>query len=96
MGKNGFFRPYDYIFDEYFDWVLCPENRILSYSTTNHDGCREFKSCPHICQSRPSICKCTENKMHIKTVQKHIWSDYLEPAEDYRHTPELRKLYDRR
>ncbi len=31
-----------------------------------------------------------------KTVEKHIWTDYLELVEDYRHTPELRKLYDRR
>ena len=26
----------------------------------------------------------------------HLWNGYLELAEDYRHTPEIRKLYDRR
>ena len=96
MGKDGFFRPYEYIFDEYFNCVLCPENQALSYSTTTREGYREFKSCPQICENCPSLSKCTENKMHIKTVQKHIWLDYLELAEDYRHIPELRKLYDRR
>ncbi|HBM30473.1 MAG TPA: hypothetical protein DD784_00665 [Ruminococcaceae bacterium] len=32
----------------------------------------------------------------MKTVLKHLWNGYLELAEDYRHTPEIRKLYDRR
>lgn len=44
MGKTGFFRPYSYIFDEYYDCVLCPEDHVLSYATTNRDGYREFKS----------------------------------------------------
>lgn len=26
MGKDGFFRPYEFIYDEYYDSVLCPEN----------------------------------------------------------------------
>lgn len=26
MGKNGFFRPKEFIYDEYFDYVLCSEN----------------------------------------------------------------------
>lgn len=96
MGKDGFFRPYEYIYDEYFDCVLCPENQVLSYSTTNRDGYREFKSESSICANCTSLCKCTANKFHTKTVLKHLWGDYLELAEDYRHTPELRKLYDRR
>lgn len=96
MGKDGFFRPYEYIYDEYFDCVLCPENQVLSYSTTNRDGYREFKSRPYFCENCPSLSKCTENSTHTKTVLKHLWDDYLDLAEDYRHTPELRKLYDRR
>lgn len=51
MGKDGFFRPYEYIYEEHFDCVLCPENHVLSYSTTNRDGYREFKSKPYICES---------------------------------------------
>ena len=96
MGKDGFFRPYEFIFDEYYNCVLCPENQVLNYSTTNRDGYREFKSCSQICATCSSLSKCTANKAHVKTVQKHIWMDYLELAEDYRHTPELRKLYDHR
>lgn len=96
MGKTGFFRPYEFIYDEYFDCVLCPENNVLKYSTTTREGYRQFKSDPNICKDCPSKFKCTENKNCVKTVEKHIWTDYLELVEDYRHTPHLRELYERR
>ena len=95
-GKGRIFQTLRVHYDEYFDCVLCPENQVLSYSTTNRDGYREFKSCPYICENCPSLGKCTANSTHTKTVLKHLWADYLELAEDYRHTKELRKLYDRR
>lgn len=44
MGKKDFFPPYEYIYDEYFDCVICPENHVLSYAATNREGCIEFKS----------------------------------------------------
>ena len=96
MGKTGFFRPYDFICDEFFDCVLCPENRVLKYSTTTREGYRQFKSDPQICQNCPLKFKCTESRNSVKIVEKHIWSDYLELVEDYRHTPHLCELYERR
>ena len=27
MSKKGFFKPYEYIYDEYYDCVICPENK---------------------------------------------------------------------
>jgi len=44
--KDGFFPKHTYVYDEYFDCHLCPANEILSYSTTNRDGYREYKSDP--------------------------------------------------
>ncbi|MDY3303540.1 MAG: transposase, partial [Clostridia bacterium] len=35
----------------------------------------------------------TESKDCVKTVTKHIWSDYIELAEDIRHTPKYAELY---
>ena len=96
MGKTGFFRPYEFIYDEYFDCVLCPENSVLRYSTTTREGYRQFKSNTNICKDCPSKFKCTENQKNVKVVEKHIWADYLELVEDYRHTPPLRDLYKRR
>ena len=31
-----------------------------------------------------------------KTVTRHLWSDYVEMAEDARHTPKYRNLYKKR
>ena len=72
MGKSGFFRPYEFIYDEYFDCVLCPENSVLKYSTTTREGYRQFKSNPNICKNCPSRSKCTENQKSIKVVDKPI------------------------
>ena len=96
MGNSSFFRPYEYIYDEYYDCVLCPKNKVLSYATTNRDGYREFKSKSYICEKCPSRSKCTENSKYEKTVTKHLWSEYLETVEDIRHTPEYKALYERR
>lgn len=96
MSKEGFYTPYEYVYDEYFDCVICPENQVLSYSTTNREGCREFKSKGTVCKTCPSKHKCTESKSYEKTVTKHLWSDYLETVEDIRHTPRYRELYNRR
>ena len=37
-----------YVYDEFYDCVICPEYQPLKYSTTNRDGYREYKSDPKI------------------------------------------------
>jgi len=96
MGKQDFFKPYEYVYDKYYDCVICPENHVLNYATTNREGYREFKSKTYICENCPSRYKCTENSKYEKTVTKHIWSDYLEKVEDIRHTPKYKEMYERR
>lgn len=96
MGKDEFFRPSEYIYDEYYDCILCPENHVLSYSTTNRDGYREYKSKPYICKHCPSREQCTHSRSCQKVVKRHIWEDYMEIVEDYRHTPEYKELYTHR
>lgn len=41
--KDGFFPKYEYVYDEYYDCYICPNNQVLSYATTNRDGYREFR-----------------------------------------------------
>ena len=36
--KDGFFRKSEYVYDEYFDCYLCPQNQLLKYTTTNREG----------------------------------------------------------
>ena len=86
----------EYIYDEYYDCVICPEDQMLKYSTTNREGYREYKSNPHICEKCPTRHLCTESKNFTKTVSKHIWHKYIELAEDIRHTPKYAQLYKER
>lgn len=96
MTKEGFFKKYEYAFDEYYDCYICPNNKILNYSTTNRDGYREYKSCPGDCENCPYLAKCTESKNHVKVVTRHVWEDYMEICEDLRHTIGSKALYDKR
>jgi len=93
MTKKGFFKKYDYVYDEYYDCVLCPRNQVLNYSTTNRDGYREYKSDPKICVNCPVRSQCTESKNCQKVVMRHVWEDYIELAEDVRHSPEGKEIY---
>lgn len=96
MTKRGFFRSYEYVYDEYFNCVICPNNQPLHYSTTNRDGYREFKSNPNFCKTCPYLLQCTHSKNHQKVVTKHIWDNYLELAEDFRHSSAGRWSYGMR
>ena len=75
-----------YVYDEYYNCVLCPEYQVLSYRTTNRDGYREYRSDPRICVNCPT--------RHL--VQRHIWKDYEDLADDVRYTPKYQRLYKRR
>ena len=96
MTKDGFFRKYEYVYDEYYDCYICPANKILSYSTTNRDGYREYKSNCKNCESCPYLSQCTESKNHVKVITRHIWEPYMEMTEDIRHTLGMKALYDQR
>lgn len=85
-----------YVYDEYYDCVLCPENQVLKYSTTDRDGYREYKSNPQVCANCPTRHLCTKNKECIETVTRHIWSEYVEMAEEARCTPICQKMYKAR
>ncbi len=86
-----------YVYDEFYDCVICPEyQNTRKYATTNRDGYREYKSDPKICTNCPSRELCTHSKDCVKTVQRHIWKDYEELADDARYTPKYQSLYRRR
>lgn len=96
MTKEGFFKKHEYAYDEYYDCYICPNGKILKYSTTNRDGYREYKSCGSDCASCPHLHQCTESANHVKVVTRHIWEPYLEMCEDLRHTKGSKELYNKR
>ena len=83
----------DYVYDEYYDCVICPEYKLLHYATTTREGYRQYKSKGYQCEVCPSLGRCTENQKSEKTVSRHLWQEYIEKAEDIRHTPKYAQLY---
>ena len=96
MTKKGFFRKHDYVYDEYYDCYICPNDQILRYSTTNRNGYREYKSDPKICISCPYLSQCTLSKLHQKLILRHVWEAYMERCEDIRQRLGNKEIYDKR
>ena len=91
--KDGFFRKYEFVYDEHFDCYLCPANEILSYSTTNREGYREYKSDPKICERCPYLNQCTQSQTYVKVVTRHVWQDAVDEADENRYRYDLKDLY---
>lgn len=87
MTKKGNLPWYEYVYDDYYDCILCPQNQVLNYATTNRDGYREYKSKSYVCKNCPVRECCTQSRQCTKTVMRHVWHDYIERAEDVRHSP---------
>lgn len=96
MTKEGFFKKYEYVYDEYYDCYICPNNHVLTYRTTNRDGYREYQSCGATCCDCPYLAQCTQSKEHVKVVTRHIWEPYMEICEDIRHSFGMKELYSLR
>ena len=96
MTKEGFFKKYEYVYDEYNDCYICPANHVLEYSTTNRDGYKEYKSCSKICARCKYLSQCTASKNHQKMVTRHVWEEYMDTCEDIRHTIGMKALYSHR
>ena len=96
MTQNGFLHSYEFVYDEYYDCVICPNNKVLKYSTTNRDGYKEFKSNSKDCEKCQYRDKYTNSKNHQKIVAKHIWSDYIDLAEEIRHSERGKEIYSLR
>lgn len=96
MTKDGFFKKYEYVYDEYYDNYICPNNQILEYKRTDRDGYRLYNSNPEKCKVCLELNKCTHSREKKKTITRHIWSEYLEEADHLRHTAYNKKLYSLR
>ena len=75
MTKKDSLPWYEYVYDEYYDCILCPQNQVLSYATTNREGYREYKSKSCVCKSCPVRGRCTQSQQCTKTVTRHVWHD---------------------
>jgi transposase len=96
MTKEGFFKKYEYVYDEYHDCYICPNNQVLNYRTTNRDGYKEYKSYGYVCENCKYLSQCTASRDHIKLLTRHVWEEYMDICEDIRLTIGMKDLYSHR
>lgn len=91
MTKEGYFKKHEYVYDEKEDHYLCPNDKILNYSTTTKDGYKQYKAKSYHCMNCPFKAKCTKSKEKI--INRHIWEEYKEKAEEIRYTKAFKEIY---
>lgn len=96
MTKKDFFKKYEYTYDEFYDFYICPNNKTLTYTTTDKNGYRQYKSDPNDCSNCPLIEHCTRSKNKVKVINRHLWEEYREAAEEIRHTSKWKEIYPKR
>ena len=96
MTKRGFFKKHDYAYDEEYDCYICPNNKVLGYTTTTREGYRQYKSDPEDCMNCPFRNQCTKSRNHVKVINRHLWERYRERSEEIRHTPKWKEIYPKR
>ena len=96
MTKKGFFKKFEFIYDEYNDFYICPYDKELKYSTTDRDGYKLYKSNPRDCCKCPFKDSCTNSKNNQKVITRHVWSRFLEEADNLRYDRYVKSVYKRR
>ncbi len=86
MTGKGLFKKYEYVYDEYYDCYICPNNEVLEYTTTDRNGYKQYKSNPEKCKNCPLREQCTKSKNYQKVITKHIWEEYKEQMNENRYT----------
>jgi transposase len=72
---------------------LCPQDHVLTYSTTNRSGYQEYRSDSAVCTNCPFLSNCTTNKDKRRTIQRHIWEGYKEQVIQNRQTENGKTAY---
>ena len=93
--RKGYFKKYEYVYDEYNDIYICPNGKdLIPTESITKDGYIIYKSNEHDCKNCPFKEKCTKSK--FKQVLRHVWEEYKEMANDYRHHLDVKEIYRQR
>jgi len=93
---KGFFRKNEYVYDAKRDHYRCPGGQEITYSTTNRNGYREYKSNPKQCRKCPLIDQCTRSANRTKVITRHVWQDSKDRIDKHRLSDAGKNLYARR
>ena len=93
--RKGYFKKHEFIYDEYNDIYICPnEKDLIPTGYINKDGYMQYKASAEDCSQCPFKGQCTKCK--CKQILRHIWEEYKEMANDYRHRIDVQEIYRQR
>lgn len=96
LTKKGYFKKYEYEYHPESNSYTCPNGHELKYKSVDNKGYRIYKSDPRICRNCQFRDSCTKSKNAVKVLTRHIWADYVDQAEAFRHTPNHKLIYPMR
>ena len=92
--KDGYFKKYEYVYDELYNFYICPNIKTMYYTITSKTGYREYLSDPKDCKKCTFKDQCTKSKQ--KKICRHVWEDYVEQTDEIRYTQIWKDLYPKR
>ena len=92
--RKDYLRKYEFVYDEYNDIYICPNDKDLIPTGINKDGYIIYKANSKDCSNCPFKGKCTKSK--YKQVLRHVWEGSKEMAEEYRHQEDVKEEYRQR
>jgi len=94
MTKEGYFKKYEYTYDEYNDIYICPNECDLISTSITKEGYIIYKADKNDCSNCTFKEKCT--KMKSKQILRHVLERYKEMANDYRYRDDVKEIYKQR
>ena len=90
MGRGAF------VYEPEQDRYRCPQGQTLTYTHTDREGLRKYKSDPSICSACSSRPSCTKSTAAEREVTRHVWQDARDRSDAYRLTVWGKLVYARR
>ena len=92
--RKNYFKKYEFIYDEHNDIYICPNEKDLISTGINKDGYIIYKADKNDCKCCPFKDKCTKGL--YKQILIHVWEEYKEMTNDYRHHNDVKEIYKQR
>lgn len=91
--RNKVFPKRKFRYVKELNMYACPMGCELTYSTTDREGYRQYKSNPKDCAVCPLLTQCTKSKAQRRVITQHIWDKYKEIARANKRTQSGKTLY---
>ncbi|MCM3274342.1 IS1182 family transposase [Paenibacillus elgii] len=75
---KGLIAKWRFKYDKERDLYICPQKQELTYTTTDREGYRQYKSDPEICKGCPLLSQCTRSRNKQRILTRHVWQDSKE------------------